>query len=69
MRQCAETLALQLEYLKSPGIALGVLILRIAEICEEQIAKVKTHRETHALTMEKQRQAQILKSTCYKGGV
>jgi hypothetical protein len=30
VRQCAETLALQLEYLKSPGIALGVLIQRIA---------------------------------------
>jgi hypothetical protein len=69
VRQCAETLALQLEYLKSPGIALGVLIQRIAEICEEQIAKVKTHRETHALTMEKQRQEQILKSTSHRGGV
>ena len=55
-RQCAETLALQLDYLKPPGIALGVLIQRIAEICEEQIEKVKTTRETHAASMEKQRQ-------------
>ena len=56
VRQCAETLALQLEYLKPPGIALGVLIQRIAEICEKQVAEVREKRETHAATMEKQRQ-------------
>ena len=54
--QCAETLSLQLDYLKPPGLALGFLIQKIAHACEKQVAEVKKQRETHAATMEQQRQ-------------
>jgi hypothetical protein len=48
VRQCSETLALQLQYLRTPGAALGVLVLRVAEICEQQTAEVRTRPHTLA---------------------
>jgi hypothetical protein len=56
VRQCSETLGLQLEYLKSPGLALGTLVQRIAEVIEKQAAEVKEQRRAHAVKMEEQRE-------------